>query len=81
CCHVVTRDGEPVGFQWLYRNTDLPQGWGDIGSFTRQVPRVPGAGRALFAATMARAQALRLETMNATIRADNVPGLAYYTKM
>ena len=81
CCHVVTRDGEPVGFQGLYRNADLPQGWGDIGSFTRQVPRVPGAGRALFAATLARARALGLETMNATIRADNVPGLAYYTKM
>ncbi len=81
CCHVVTLDSEPVGFQGLYRSPDLPEGWGDIGSFTRQVPRVPGAGTALFAATLARARALGLVAMNATIRADNVPGLAYYTKM
>lgn len=81
CCHVVLQDGAPVGFQGLYRNPDLPEGWGDIGSFTRREPPVPGAGTALFAATLESARALGLVMLNATIRADNVPGLGYYAKM
>ena len=38
-------------------------------------------GTALFAATRARANLLRLAAINATIRADNCGGLAYYFKM
>jgi len=81
CCHVVLQDGVPVGFQVLNANPRLPQGWGDIASFTRRDPPVRGAGTALFAATQARARALGLRMLNATIRADNVPGLAYYARM
>lgn len=81
CCHVVLEGGDPVGFQVLNANPRLPAGWGDIATFTRRDPPVRGAGTALFAATRARARAMALHTLNATIRADNVPGLAYYAKM
>lgn len=81
CCHVALAEGVPVGFQVLNTYPSLPEGWGDIASFTRRAPPVPGAGRALFAATRARARALGLVALNATIRADNVPGLGYYAKM
>ena len=81
CCHTVLQDGTPVGHQVLNRHPRLPDGWGDIASFTRRDPPVRGAGTVLFAATMARAQALGLTWINATIRADNTPGLTYYYKM
>ncbi|WP_417626408.1 GNAT family N-acetyltransferase [Pararhodobacter aggregans] len=81
CCHVVLEGETPVGFQVLNANPDLPGGWGDIASFTRREPPVRGAGTLLFEATRAKARALGLAKLNATIRADNVPGLAYYTKM
>ncbi|MFN4098542.1 MAG: GNAT family N-acetyltransferase [Pararhodobacter sp.] len=81
CCHVVLDGEEAVGFQALYANPHLPQGWGDIASFTRRDPPVRGAGTALFEATRARAKALGIPVLNATIRADNIPGLAYYAKM
>lgn len=81
CCHVALDGAEPAGFQVLNANPALPAGWGDIASFTRRDPPLRGAGTALFAATQARARALGLPVLNATIRADNVPGLAYYGKM
>lgn len=81
CCHVVLEGEEPVGFQVLNANPALPEGWGDIASFTRREPPVRGAGTLLFQATQARARALGLAMLNATIRADNRPGLAYYAKM
>lgn len=81
CCHTVLDGAEPVGFQVLNANPAFPEGWGDIASFTRREPPVRGAGTLLFEATRARAQALGLVMLNATIRADNVPGLAYYAKM
>lgn len=79
CCHVVL-DGHGVvaGFQWLGRNPKLPADCADIASFTRRDPRLPGAGRALFAATQTAARAAGFAAINATIRADNVPGLGYY---
>lgn len=81
CCHVALSNGEPVGFQVVNANPDLPEGWGDMASFTRRDPPVPGAGTALFRATQARARALGIPMLNATIRADNAPGLGYYAKM
>lgn len=80
-CHVALWSGVPVGFQSVNANPRLPAGWGDMASFTRRDPPVPGAGRALFTATQARARELGIPTLNATIRADNVPGLGYYSAM
>lgn len=81
CCHTALLDGRPVGFQSAGFNADLPSGWGDIGTFVDPDLQRSGAGQALFAATLAAVRAARLSTINATIRADNVPGLAYYARI
>lgn len=73
--------GRPCAFQALERWDGLPDGWVDIGTFARPQQKVPGAGSALFAATRAHARDAGFAAINATIRADNVGGLAYYSKM
>ena len=70
-----------LGFQALSRDAELPAGWADIATFARLMPKVPGIGTALFAATLASARELKLLAINATIRADNASGLGYYTKL
>lgn len=79
-CFVAQAD-RLYGFQALSRNTELPPGWGDIGSFARVQPKLPGVGAALFAATKIKARELGLVAINAQIRADNKPGLGFYSKM
>jgi L-amino acid N-acyltransferase YncA len=81
-CHVAeAADGTLLGFQALSDYYPLPPGWADIATFTRQTPRRPGVGRALMAATVAQARAAGLVALNATIRADNAGGLAFYARM
>ena len=82
CCHVALDDrGEVAGFQWLGVNDKLPEDCADIATFARQNPVLKGVGRALFQETVRFASALGYASLNATIRADNVPGLGYYDKM
>jgi RimJ/RimL family protein N-acetyltransferase len=78
CCHLV--DG-PLGFQGLWRWADLPEDWGDIGTFVAPAARGTGAGAALLKATLDLARREGLRTINATIRADNALGLACYGKL
>ena len=73
--------GEALGFQVLQRSRALPDGWGDIATFTRREPRTPGVGTALFERTKATGRTLGLVAINATIRADNYSGLPFYEKM
>ena len=81
-CHVaVGEDGSLLGFQALECNPKLPDGWADIATFARSVPKVPGVGKALFTKTHAHAKASSIAAINATIRADNTSGLAYYEKI
>ena len=81
-CHVaIDSAGQVVGFQWVGRNPTLPADCADIATFTRREPPQRGAGRALFAATCESTRAAGYAQINATIRADNVPGLGYYSKM
>lgn len=80
-CHVAEHDQLLVGFQSLSLYGDPPKGYADIATFARMSPKIHGVGSALFPATRAAAAELGLEFINATIRADNVSGLAYYTKM
>lgn len=70
-----------MGFQILLASEKLECGWGDIGTFARRESTTRGIGSALFAATKAAAIAAGLKAINATIRADNVGGLAFYAKM
>ncbi|MHA6262080.1 N-acetyltransferase family protein [Arenibacterium sp. CAU 1754] len=81
-CHVaLDEQGDVVGFQWVGLNPQLPPDCGDIATFARRDPPVRGVGRSLFAATCKAAGDKGLSQINATIRADNVPGLAYYSKI
>ena len=80
---VIAEDeaGRAMGFQILLRNGSLEPDWGDIGTFARRDETTRGIGSALFAATCDAARAAGLHTLNATIRADNVGGLAFYARM
>lgn len=80
CCHLAETE-RPLGFQGLSLWDALPPGWGDIGTFVAEEARGSGAAAGLFAATCAAARAKGLKTLNATIRADNVLGLAFYSRM
>lgn len=81
CMIAETADGTALGFQTLLRDSALPDGWGDIGTFTRRAARVPGVGTALFQHTNKAARELGISTINATIRADNYSGIPFYEKM
>ena len=83
CCFIaVDRDsGRRLGFQTLGREDHLPDDVGDIGTFARVGGTQRGVGTALFAATCAAARAAGLSAINATIRADNTGGLAFYGRM
>ncbi len=81
CFVALDGAGDVAGFQALLHHEALPRGWADIATFSRVHPKLPGIGAALFAATRAFAQSAGIVAINATIRADNVGGLAYYGKM
>lgn len=81
CLVAVGADGGPLGFQHLKHHPKLPDNIGNIATFARIGAQGMGVGRALFAETRQRAQAAGLTAINATIRADNTGGLAYYTRM
>jgi L-amino acid N-acyltransferase YncA len=82
CCFVATdpATGRIEGFQTLGRYPMRPDEIGDIGTFARVDGSQRGVGTALFAASRLRARALGLSAINATIRADNAGGLAFYSK-
>lgn len=81
-CFVAEADGELVGFQGLMRSFDpgdpLPDGWATIGTFARVGLTQRGVGGALFAQTLAAAREAGINVIDATIRADNTGGLAFY---
>lgn len=82
CCFVAEdAAGDLVGFQTLTRSDHVPDGVGDIGTFTRVGRVQKGSGSRLFAATQRAAKERGLMAINATIRADNVGGLAFYGRL
>jgi len=81
CCFVAESDGQLLGFQTLGTQPFLAADVGDIATFTRVGSTQAGVGTALFTATTARARELGLAAINATIRADNAGGLAFYSRM
>ena len=83
-CLVAEADGRIVGFQGLMRSFDpadpLPRGWATIGTFARVGLTQRGVGGALFAQTLVTARKADITTIDATIRADNAGGLAFYAR-
>ena len=57
------------------------QGEAHIGTFVEPGIQAKGIGAALFAQTLIAARAAGLKVIHASIRADNVPGLAYYARI
>jgi L-amino acid N-acyltransferase YncA len=77
--HVAEDDtGTILGFQFLEPHPDLPPDACDIASFVRLGQTGLGVGSKLFDASRKAAKALGYAWINATIRADNTGGLAYY---
>lgn len=83
-CFVAEDDGELVGFQGLMRSFDpddpLPDHWATIGTFAKVGLTQRGVGGALFAATLKAAREAGIVVIDATIRADNTGGLAFYSR-
>jgi hypothetical protein len=81
-CYVATSKSTGIlGFQSLTRHPKLADGWADIATFAKIKPKTPGVGTALFNRTILYARRVGLGIINATIRADNISGLSYYSKM
>ena len=82
-CKLAEKDGTVLGFQcveWAtWPDDPMPEGWAVIASFVAPAAAGQGVGQQLFAATRAAAIAAGVKTIDATIRADNVPGLRYYS--
>ncbi|MEP2531692.1 GNAT family N-acetyltransferase [Shimia sp.] len=77
--HIAEDDtGALLGFQWIAPKTGLPAEACDIATFVQVGRTGLGTGSALFDATRAAARQLGYGWINATIRADNSSGLAYY---
>ncbi len=74
---VAELDGRIVGWQSI----GLWQGDAHIGTFVQPGLQAGGVGAALFALTCDQARAAGLTQIEAAIRADNVPGLAYYARI
>lgn len=81
CCHVALAGDVLMGFQSVGRYGDLPEGWGEMGTYTRLGHAQKGIGAALFEQTKTAARGLGLTHLNALIRSDNHGGLAYYSRM
>ena len=82
CCFVAQDDkGGLRGFQSLSRVEGLPDGVGDIATFSRVGWVQKGTGSRLFTVTRQTATEKGLVAINATIRADNVGGLAFYSRL
>ena len=81
CFVAVDSTGKIAGFQGLAKSAKLPSGWGSIATFARVNGTQKGIGSALFPATSAFAKDYGLSWIDATIRADNTGGLAYYDRM
>lgn len=79
---VAITNGQLSGFQFLawQSNPDdpIPEGWAIIASFIALDRGKLGIGQKLWSATRRSTIAAGVQTIDATIRADNVGGLKYY---
>jgi len=82
-CHVAIdqKSGAIVGIQSHEMHNQLPNDIADIASFVCTDHTGRGIGRLLSEATFAAARRDGYAAINATIRADNFGGLAFYTRI
>lgn len=59
----------------------LPSDWAVIATYVALDQQGRGIGRKLLAATLAAAREAGVSNIDATIRAENTGGLAYYSRM
>ncbi len=81
CVYLATDRTGPLGFQYVEAHPELPEDTGDIATFVALPHARRGVGAALARATLATCKTAGWRHLNATIRADNVGGLAYYTAL
>ncbi len=75
---VIAEDaGRVVGWQ----SVGMHEGEEHIGTFVQPGLQAKGAGRLMFTLTCQRLRARGTRQIFAVIRADNVPGLAYYARI
>lgn len=74
---VAEAEGAIIGWQSVGWWHDEPH----VGTFVRPGLQARGVGAALFAATLDRLRSSDIDRIIAWIRADNVPGLAYYARI
>ena len=76
--HVAESDGEILGFQWVGRQSGLPEGACDIATFVAVTSHGLGVGSRLFEATRKAAKAAGFTWIAARIAHFNESGQAYY---
>lgn len=76
-CSIAQDQGTIIGWQ----SVGMYHGNPEIGTFVQPGIQARGVGSQLFALTCATLRAANITYIIATIRADNVPGLAYYARM
>jgi L-amino acid N-acyltransferase YncA len=74
---VAEEDGRLLGWQ----SVGLWQDEAHIGTFVQPGLQAKGAGRAMFGLTCQMLRQKGVKAIIASIRADNVPGLAYYGRI
>ena len=87
-CLIAENKGRVVGFQSLeWSDPDwtgedcIPEDWAFISSFVAPDQHGKGIGKLLFQDTKKRALSASVNTIEATIRADNEAGLRYYESL
>lgn len=80
--HIAENDaGDILGYQSIAPQKNLPPRACDIATFVRNGETELGIGSKLFEASRKAAWILGYDLINATIRADNAGGLAYYQSL
>ena len=74
---LAEEEGRVIGWQSVGWWHDDPH----VGTFVRPGLQAKGVGSALFAASLAELRGKDVDRIIAWIRADNVPGLAYYARI
>ena len=87
-CILVEENGQALAFQMLKRAEaeqlpylSGPENWSIIASFAKLGQQARGVGVQMFEHTVKAARDAGVTGIDATIRADNVAGLAYYSRI